>query len=384
LQLGAAVERLGHPTVMALTATASPPVREEIVERLGLHDPVQVVKGFDRPGLRLTVAREDDDARRRESVVLRALSLPKPGLVYTATRRSAEDYAAALADLGADAAAYHAGLPAAERTRVQERFMAGELDVVVATSAFGMGIDKADVRFVLHAEVPDSLDSLYQEAGRAGRDGEPAEAVLLYRPEDLGLRRFFASGAVDPAELRRTAVLVQHAPGPVSATDLAAQQGISRPRATRLLELLEQAGAVRRDARGRVSSTGLEPERAAELAAEVDERHHRADLTRVDMVRAYAETQGCRRQLLLGYFGERLDELCGNCDTCLSGTARPAPDQDDSPYPLESTVRHAGWGRGRVMRFEEGRVVVLFEQEGYRTLSLDAVLAGGLLTLEEA
>jgi ATP-dependent DNA helicase RecQ len=195
LRLHTAIERVGRPRVLALTATASPPVRDEIVRRLRLEEPQLVVSGFDRPNLSLEVQSFREDDQRREAVVLRAMGEAKPGLVYTATRKSAEQYAAALGELGIDAAAYHAGMRAADREDVHGRFTAGGLDVVVATTAFGMGIDKADVRFVLHAEVADSLDSYYQEIGRAGRDGEPAVAALYYRPEDLGLRKFFAGGS---------------------------------------------------------------------------------------------------------------------------------------------------------------------------------------------
>jgi ATP-dependent DNA helicase RecQ len=378
LTLGWVVERLGHPRVLALTATASPPVREEIVERLGMRDPVQVVRGFDRPNLSLAVERVRTDEQRREAVVLRAMGSPKPGIVYTATRRSADDYAAVLADLGADAASYHAGMKAADRSAVQERFMAGGLDVVVATTAFGMGIDKADVRFVLHAEVADSLDSYYQEVGRAGRDGGPAEALLFYRPEDLGLRQFFASGGVDELALRKVATLVKHAPGPVSPSELADEMHVTQSRLVGLVDLLAQTGAVEVLPDGRLVGDPA-PASASAAAAEVAASHRRAERSRIDMVRGYAETLGCRRQYLLGYFGERLAELCGNCDTCLAGTAASAPDPAASPFPLDSEVEHATWGPGVVMSYEGDRITVLFQDEGYKTLSLDAVLGNGLL-----
>ena len=381
LRLHTAIERVGRPRVLALTATASPPVRDEIISRLRLEDPQQVVSGFDRPNLSLEVQAFRDDEQRREAVVMRAMGEAKPGLVYTATRKSAEQYAEALADLGIDAAAYHAGMRAADREDVHERFTAGRLDVVVATTAFGMGIDKSDVRFVLHAEVADSLDSYYQEVGRAGRDGDPAVAALYYRQEDLGLRTFFASGSADTQGLRKVATLVQHAGGPVQPTELADEADLAPTRLAGLVNLLEQAGALQLQADGAVALApeAPSPEQAAVIAAEVAEGHRKVDRSRVEMMRAYAETSGCRRQLLLAYFGETLEEPCGNCDTCAAGTAEEQADVADSPYALQSKVAHAQWGSGVVMRYEGDRIVVLFKDVGYRTLSLEAVAARGLL-----
>ncbi len=212
LLLGEVAERLGRPPVLALTATASTPVREEIVTRLQMRDPVVLTGDVDRPNIALTVRRHPKDADKRAAVLEDVAGLPGPGLLYAATRRGAEDYAEALAERGLRAVPYHAGLPAAEREDVHERFSAGDLDVVVATSAFGMGIDKADVRFVVHADAPDSVDAYYQELGRAGRDGAPAQAILHYRPEDLALRRYFATAqgcrgtaSSRPCALRRPA-----------------------------------------------------------------------------------------------------------------------------------------------------------------------------------
>ncbi|MDT7549536.1 MAG: ATP-dependent helicase RecQ [Actinomycetota bacterium] len=381
LRLAQAIEAVGSPRVLALTATASPPVREEIVTRLRMRDPVQVVRGFDRPNVRLTVEAFREEQQKREAVVLRAMGEAKPGIVYTATRKSAEAYAAALSEYGMSAAAYHAGMRAGDRSFVQDGFLDGSIDVVVATTAFGMGIDKADVRFVLHAEVADSIDSYYQEVGRAGRDGEPADAVLFYRPEDLGLRKFFASGSPDQTSLQKVATLVQHADGPVEPTELADEMEVSATRLAGLVNLLEQAGAVEVRADGVIDAgdDAPEPAQAAELAAEVAESHRRVEKSRIEMMRGYAETTGCRRQYLLAYFGEAYDEQCGNCDTCEAGTASEQPDAAESPYALQSRVAHATWGEGVVMRYEGDRIVVLFEDVGYRTLSLQAVQERGLL-----
>lgn len=382
LRLGQAVERVGSPRVLALTATASPPVRDEIVARLRLRDPVQVVRGFDRPNLRLSVEAFRDEDQKREAVVLRAMGEAKPGIVYTATRKSAEALAAEMQDYGLAAAAYHAGMRHADRESVQDGFLGGSLEVVVATTAFGMGIDKADVRFVLHAEVADSIDGYYQEIGRSGRDGDPAEAVLFYRPEDLGLRRFFASGVPDATALRKVATLVRHADGPVEPGQLAEEMDVSPTRLAGLVNLLEQAGAVevRSDGALALAADAPAPKEAAAAAVDVAESHRKVEQSRVDMMRGYAETTGCRRQYLLAYFGEALDEPCGNCDTCASGTATEQPAAAQSPYPLQSRVAHASWGEGVVMRYEGDRIVVLFEDVGYRTLSLETVQTRGLLS----
>jgi ATP-dependent DNA helicase RecQ len=381
LRLGEVVDALGHPTVIALTATASPPVREEVVERLRLRDPYVGVHGFDRPNLRLTVERcRDDDAKRNE-VFLRAVGEAKPGLVYCGTRKDTERYATALADLGLHAAAYHAGMRAEARHDVHERFLAGELDVVVATTAFGMGIDKPDVRFVLHASVADSLDSYYQEVGRAGRDGEPAEAVLFYRPEDLGLRSFFASGLPDATDLERVARLLELAEEPVTRTALAKEAALSSARCTALVNLLVDVGYARTARSGRVarSRRRLDPADAARTALELAEARQRVERSRIEMMRGYAETTRCRRQFLLGYFGEDLDEPCGRCDTCESGLATTGAASAVGPYAVNDRVRHREWGEGLVMDTEPDRVTVLFEQVGYKTLLLETLEEHDLL-----
>jgi len=265
--------------------------------------------------------------------------------------------------------------------------MAGGLDVVVATTAFGMGIDNPDVRFVLHAEPADSVDSYYQEIGRAGRDGEPALAVLLYRQEDLGLRRFFAAGAPAEEELQQVAGLVtagtEAGMDGVDVHDLREETGRAATPLVRDLNLLEQAGAVVLDQEGTASPApdAPPPGEAAAAARQLAEHHQRVDESRVEMMRGYADTTGCRRQHLLGYFGEQLDQPCGNCDNCSAGTAlehRPNV-TEEQPFPVDSAVEHAEWGPGIVMRHEEDRVVVLFETVGYKTLGLQAVLDNDLL-----
>jgi ATP-dependent DNA helicase RecQ len=399
LRIGDVLERLGSPRVAALTATAAPPVRAEIIEKLKMRRPVQIIQGFDRPNLRLEVHRFTDARRKQAAILQKVVDLAGSGLVYTATRKDTEQYAESLQAAGRKAAAYHAGLKAADRERVHTGFLAGEIEVVVATSAFGMGIDKPDVRFVVHADISESLDSYYQEIGRAGRDGDPGLALLFYRSEDLGLRNFFASGGGDPEVLATVAGAVRRhttSEGAVDPSVLKDELELSHTRLTNAINLLEQAGAVDVDGQGRLHYTDpkLAVETAVTHATEAAEAHVRVDRSRVEMMRGYAETAGCRRQFLLGYFGEALLKPCGNCDTCASGSAisyladlheASGPAESRRPaFALNAQVEHREWGRGVVMRHEPDRITVLFEQVGYRTLALAALRADeGLLVVQK-
>ncbi|MFI7416155.1 RecQ family ATP-dependent DNA helicase [Nonomuraea sp. NPDC049684] len=377
LRLGAVADALGRPVVAALTATAAPPVRAEIAERLGMRAPVEIVQGFDRPNISLEVRRALDDPA--DDIVTTVAAAKKPGIVYTNSRRQTTRLSELLTEAGVRAAAYHAGLRRAERDTVHDRFMAGDLDVVVATNAFGMGIDKPDVRFVLHAEIPGSPDAYYQEIGRAGRDGEPADAVLFYRPEDLGVQRFFTGGTPDEELLARVAEAVAESGPGSDRKGLAERAGLSARRLTALLDLLERAGAVRLGTRKVDPVPGLDPRAAASRARELAERRRDVDRSRLEMMRRYAETTDCRRRFLLGYFGEELAGTCGNCDTCRAGTAEQTS-PEGGPFPLHARVEHRAWGPGQVIQRGEDRLTVLFEDAGYRELQLDVVLEEGLLT----
>ncbi|WP_230977532.1 RecQ family ATP-dependent DNA helicase [Georgenia yuyongxinii] len=427
LALGAAAERVGRPVVIALTATASTPVQSEIVERLGLRAPLVVSRGFDRPNLTLEVLRHPDDATKRRAVVDGVTNLAGPGLVYVATRKDTERYASALAERGLRAAAYHAGRSADDRARVHRAFLDDEVDVVVATSAFGMGIDKPNVRYVVHADAPDSLDGYYQEIGRAGRDGEAARALLHYRPEDLGLRQYFATTSVDEPALRALLTAVRRAGGPAAVSHLCERTGLSARKVAGLVNLLQEVGAVGRGRRG-VAAVGDEaPGRVVARAEDLTDSRERINRSRVEMVRGYAETLECRRRFLLGYFGEPHPGGCGSCDVCrrdepdmdddgvpgavedviagtdvLEGTDRrpvptsatsgettsttremssSAPDVTgtDDQFPLQASVEHREWGPGVVMRHEGDRITVFFEREGYRTLDRELIAREDLL-----
>ena len=387
LRLGAAIDELGGPPVCASTATASPPVLSEIITRLGLQEPTVVMRGFDRPEIHLEVTAPFEHSEEKKAYLLgQAAGLPKPLILYVATRAETGELSAELGELGLAAAAYHGSMPAKARAGVEQRWLAGDIDVLVATNAFGMGVDKPDIRAVIHAEPPDSLDSYLQELGRAARDGKPGQALLCWRPEDLGVRRFFGGGLPALRGLERCAATLAVAARPVSEAELAAELGWTRQRLLRNLDLLIQAGAVR-PAEGHhmieAVPGGPDPAAAARLARDVASARKTVESSRIDMVRAYAETQGCRRELLLASFGEVLDGPCGNCDRCSAGLpGRDEVDQATSPYPVGGAVRHAEWGPGIVIRYEGDRLVVLFETVGYRTLDLDAVEAHHLLEVQ--
>ena len=364
LRLGGFLEALGRPRVIALTATAAAPVRKEVVSRLGMRDPRVVVRGFARDNIHLSVRRCLSAADQRDAVLTAATSTEGQGIVYTGTRKAAEEYAEALAESGLRTAAYHAGLGKRVRTAVHEGFLADDFDVIAATSAFGMGIDKPDIRFVLHATVADSLDSYYQEVGRAGRDGEPALAALYYRPEDLSLARFFTGGVPDPVHV--TAVLAQLTSGATDPAVLQERTGFGARSLGRILNLIAEVGVY-----------------GDPVAAVIDraETHREVTKSRIEMMRAYAETQQCRWQFLLGYFGEDLPQVCEHCDTCDAGTAEQfaATLPSAQTYPVESRVRHETFGEGTVMDVAGDTVTVMFTDVGYRTLHLPTVLDQGLL-----
>jgi ATP-dependent DNA helicase RecQ len=380
LRLGAVIDGLGHPPVLALTATAAAPVRDEIVERLGMRDPLVLVHGFDRPNLRLIVERVFHEEDKIGRLLERLPELGRPGIVYTATRQHADDVAGQLRAAGHAAEAYHAGLSNDERERVQSAFMDDALDAIVATVAFGMGIDKPHVPFVVHYDVPGSVDAYYQQIGRAGRDGEAAHALLLYRPEDVGVQRFLNSTAsVDADAHERIAAWIAEAEGPVDLDELSDAVDMPRGRLESALHRLADAGAIEMDLRGRVDvpEDAPTPGEAAVAARAAQERQQRLERSRVDMIKDYAETSGCRRTYLLSYFGERYDPPCDNCDRCLSGEA--AATVEHGPFPPGARVVHETLGTGRIVRIEERKIVVLFDDLGYQSLSVDVVEANDLL-----
>ncbi len=240
-QLDALVRQFPDTPRMALTATADEPTRAEILSHLGIADGDAFIAGFDRPNIRYAIEEKDNPRAQLKAFLKRHEG--ESGIVYCLSKRKTEETAAWLCDQGYEALAYHAGMDKAVREENQQRFQRGDAVVMVATIAFGMGIDKPDVRFVAHLDLPGSIEAYYQETGRAGRDGLPSDTLMLYGSEDIALRSRFISESDAP-----------------------------------------------------------------------DERKH-MERQKLDALLGLAETAGCRRQVLLSYFGDHA-EPCGNCDTC--------------------------------------------------------------------
>ncbi len=344
--LGEVRASLGCPCT-AVTATATPAARAEIVERLGLVDPAVFATGVDRANLRWEVERL---ANRREKDRRLTGLVPRVAegctLVYAATRRTTDSLADLLRSRGVDAVAYHAGVSDRERARIQARFTAGHARVVVATSAFGMGIDRPDVRRVVHYDMPGALEDYVQEAGRAGRDGRPARCILLYAPGDEAVQRHLVRLAhPGPRLLRAVLAFLRRragvaSPGETWATvrlhpleALGAVRGLAGPQQLdAALRILAECGLVRTAAGRRVpapQSWAVSPQgRPGGEALRLERRAQARDLANLAAMRAYARSGTCRRARILAHFGDSEGpSTCGNCDACGHAGTSASPER---------------------------------------------------------
>jgi len=374
MRLGRALEKIGSPQCVALTATATPMVREDILKVLRLREPFEVVSGFSRPNLSLAITHVDKQQNKLERV-REVVKAQRTGIVYCATRKKVDEVSETLAAWGMKAIAYHGGMSDAEREKAQEIFLSRKADVAVATNAFGMGIDRSDVRFVLHYEVPGSIEAYYQEAGRAGRDGESAVCELLFNYADTRTQEFFIEGANPGVQAIRDVYRYleneadQEHEVRESIEDITEGAGLKNSMAvSSALAALARAGYIERfDIPGkRLRGTRLKrPDlraEALELDEEAIEEKERRDREKLKAMVEMCYARVCRQQWILEYFGEENAETCGCCDICQQGGGEERPPTEEQHMIVRKALAGvarmsrktaAGWegryGRGKIV-----------------------------------
>lgn len=382
LEIPSARAALGQPTLLALTATATPEVMDDIARQMDLPGLGVINTGTYRPNLHYRVEQVVNDAEKMQRALDFVRSMPGPGLVYGATVKTVEAVHQALLEAGESVTLYHGRLPKAERHANQEAFMRNEARVMVATNAFGLGIDKPDTRFVLHYQMPSGLDAYYQESGRAGRDGEAATCQLLYLHQDRAVQRFFLAGRypeLQDIDALYRALLKGPPDGKRWTLDLL-QTSLDRP-ANKLqvaLRLLRQQKIVAQNRAGelRLLKQGLSDGAMDQLlAAYQGKREH--DKARLEQMVFYGQTGLCRWKVLQDHFGEGQGfERCGTCDNCLRLSSMQTQQAATSPESESETeskaaphrpafaenehVRVPRYGRGRVTMADAESVTVAF------------------------
>lgn len=380
LRLGKSLAKIGRPQCVALTATATPIVREDITQVLTLRDPFEQVSGFSRPNLSLNISAVDKAAQKDER--MRAvIAAHKTGIIYCATRKKVESVSETLASWGVKCVAYHGGMNDQDRERAQEIFIHRKADVAVATNAFGMGIDRSDVRFVIHYEVPGSVEAYYQEAGRAGRDGENAFCELLFNYADTRTQEFFIDGANPTAAIVRSIYqyLLNEADKDFEVhrtlEEIAEGAGVKNSMSVgSAMSILARGGYVERFdiPKKRVKGTRLlKPDvltRTLQLDEVAIEEKDRRDREKLKAMVEMCYSRSCRQQWILSYFGEEEAGVCGTCDVCRdegSGENRPPTEMEIlivrkalSGVARMSRRTAAGWearfGRGRIVQMLAG------------------------------
>ena len=304
LALGDLLKPVKAPT-LALTATATPKVRDEIASRL-LNDPLVQVGSFDRPNLDFSVFDAPTDAAKLETLRLLRRAHPGPAIIYCSTRKKTEEVAERVGGI-----AYHAGLPDKTRSEVQDRFLSGRVEVICATVAFGMGIDKSDVRLVVHFQHPGTLEAYYQEAGRAGRDGDTAHAAMLFAIQDTMTRKRLIENNYPPEKLVRDVLeRLRREPGTASEVAERMHAGNNMTPINVAVKALFDGGQLVLENGVYVASGSRAPIDLNSMQA-----RKRFELNGMEKVVGYARAVGCRRAFLVGHFGERM-QPCGHCDRC--------------------------------------------------------------------
>jgi ATP-dependent DNA helicase RecQ len=321
LALGVLKTDMGSPPVLALTATAPPLVREEIVRQLGLSDPAIVVRPVARPNLRFEVNECDSEDAKRRELIQYLRRLRRPGIVYCSTVKDVEELGALCKLARIPAEIYHGRLTKAERDHAHKRFMSsGKRIVMIATSAFGLGVDKSDIRYVIHYQVPGSIEAYVQEAGRAGRDGLPARCILLWWPEDLSVQKHFLSeGPASRSQIKKVVdglAAWTREGKPVDSAVLAMSSEVGVTRTKAILEGLRDAGMVREENGGfvLVGDPGMD---AVALLTRRNEERKTTDRRRLEGITSYAnDGDTCRVIQIRKYFEGVEPPPCGRCDVC--------------------------------------------------------------------
>lgn len=375
MRLGKALEKIGRPQCVALTATATPVVREDILQVLGLREPFERISGFSRPNLSLGITAVDKVAQKDERIKA-VISAHKTGIIYCATRKKVDLVSETLASWGVKCVSYHGGMGDSERVKAQEIFISKKVDIAVATNAFGMGIDRGDVRFVIHYEIPGSVEAYYQEAGRAGRDGEAAVCELLFNYADTRTQEFFIDGANPSATTVRQiyGYLLNEADGnhEVFRTleDITEHADVKNGMAVgSALSVLARGRFIERfDVQGkRMRGTRLlKPDlQAGDLNLDEDamEKKDSRDREKLKSMVEMCYARTCRQQWILEYFGEPDAKTCGSCDVCRDKTAgdyrKPTTEEElmvKKALAGVARMSHRG-SRGWEGKFGKGRIV---------------------------
>jgi ATP-dependent DNA helicase RecQ len=396
LALGAAIEALGHPVVLALTATATGDVIDDIAHQLGIADMHVVNTGVYRPNLHYRVEQVTSEEARTATAIRLVTEIAGAGIVYTATIKAAEQLHAALESAGIDASLYHGKLPARRREETQDSFMRGDCRVMVATNAFGMGVDKRDIRFIIHYQMPANLEAYYQESGRAGRDGKSSECILLYHAQDKRIQQFFLARRHPTAEdidlIYSQLRALAHGRKGVALAQLRAEvPSISPNKLQVALKLLSDANIVIQngDLEYLPGANAARPRELARLAnahAEQDADKREA----LEQMVFYAQTGFCRWKVMLEYFGEHVEwQHCGTCDNCLHPPEHAlaplsprqrntlpdaiVPRNDAKVFPPGSDVRVPKFGDGQVKSVSGDKVTIVFPNRQTKTFLRDYV-----------